>query len=258
MKILFRGTEKSVSILTYQAIYDSGIEWKNVGGVFKSIDRGINTAKWSSDITIRGINTEVSYIREFLRLAAISGETFQLYLNPYETVFGPEFYYNYVYPFTCYVDASEEPYKTGNMNEHIPVEWTFTVYPIGNMFDNHLYPTEIDLPTDLYVQNIDRSNGLAGSFLETETSRKTIGFLHNAYTTDVKYVGSKEVCAKAKAFLTRLRGNVFTLTTYNYWIFQYASRSPSNSVHVISIEDDGPMDKAGIDHSFTVTYGVSQ
>ena len=234
----------------YSVHYDAGIEWINVGGVWRGLDHGVNTAKWSSDVTIRGSFFAVANIRDGILAATSAGSTISLTCAAYEKVFGPEF--DYAHTYVCVVDSSEQPYLTGELNTSVPTEWTFTITAVDYMPSYYLY-TPSSMPSSGYVQQVNRFRGTSSANVLTETSTIIQGFGFESPTAEVTYIGSSSIIAQIKTYLQSRRLGKFTLTTPAYWLF--TAGSYSEQVTTLAIDDGGQEDMAGINHSCTATYG---
>ena len=240
----------SLRVRSYTVDYDSGIEWTNVGGVWHSLDRGSNTAKWSSDITVEADGLSVYDARELILEAALSGQTFSLTMEAHEKVFGPEFHYLTAY--TCFLDASEEPYNTGNLNTSVPTEWTFTAKPISDMTTLVVAVGRSAADVEaLHIQGVERMNGIAHSLIEFESYRSGVGFHHLSKVVELPLIGTNLQVAYAKCFLMQNRGLEFEFNTTGCFIFE--SGVLANDVYCLDVQDDGQEDKAGLHHRIIVT-----
>ena len=240
----------TLRVKSYTVDYDSGIEWTNVGGVWHYLDRGSNTAKWSSDITVEGDDLSIYDARELIIQAALEGQSFKLSMEAHEKVFGPEF--DYVAFYTCFLDASEEPYNTGNLNTSVPTEWTFTAKPLTDMTTRFIGVgrTVEDLEA-LHIQGVDRLHGVSHGLIEFESYRSAVGFHHLSKVVELPMIGTALQIAYAKCFLMQNRGVEFEFNTTGCFIFE--SGVLANNVYCLDVQDDGQEDKAGLHHRIIVT-----
>jgi hypothetical protein len=251
MKITVDSTVFEVGLVSYEPSYESGIKWGEVGGKHKPRDRGPDTAKWSSDITIRGEGLVVANLRAAILAEGAKGGTIEIECNEFEPIFGPEFTYNGI-GFGCLIDASEAPFATGSLNTDVPTEWTFSAFPpftIASLYINNTgtFPNTVSMISAERLDNGDRT------LINTATGRASFGFGFSAPTCEIVYEGLRMDVAQAKAYLQTRRSSPFTLSTDLVWPFEVGVTT--QSVYVLDIEDNGALDKAGIYHSFTVVYG---
>lgn len=239
----------TLRVKSYSVDYDSGIEWTNVGGVWHSLDRGSNTAKWSSDITVEGDDLDVYDARELILEAAQSGESFTLTMEPHEKVFGPEF--DYTNSYVCILDASEEPYRTGNLNTSVPTEWTITAKPLTDMTTRFIAASTEESLEVLHIQGVERLHNVSHSLIEFESYRSAVGFNHLSKVVELPMIGTASQIALAKCFLMQNRGLQFEFNTTGCFIFE--SGTLSNDVYCLDVQDDGQEDKAGLNHRIIVT-----
>lgn len=242
-------TEYVVGVKPYDPVFDSGVEWTTVGGKHKALDRGSLTAKWSSDITVKASGIIVASLRAAMQSLANSGGLVTIECESYERVFGPEFSYGSAY--TCAVDA-KEAFSTGNLNTSVPTEWTFTAYPTDVMTSRYLNNTGT-FPTSISMISAQRLDNGEHNVIESAQSRVGIGYGFNAPTAEIVFEGSALDVAQAKAFLQTRRSNAFTLSSALVWPFVVGDTS--ESVYVMDVEDNGPLDIAGTFHSFIAVFG---
>ena len=250
MIVTIAGSAFTVGVKEYDAIFESGILWNQVGGKHKPLDRGPATAKWMSDITIKASGLYVANLREAMLSQMRDGGSIMLQLETFETVFGPEF--SYANSFECLVDASENPFQTGNMNTSVPTEWTFTAYPTCYMPDRYLsysstFPENVSM---ISAQRLDNSDS---NIIESATSRVGVSYGFNAPTAEIAFEGLLIDVAKAKSFLQVLRSSTTTLTSALVWPFSV--NEVEENVYVLDVSDNGPLDKAGNYYSFTAVFG---
>ena len=240
----------TVGVKSYDAQYDSGIEWRQIGGKHKALDRGIATAKWSSDVTIRALGTVIAALRADLLSAKNDGTAINVYPETHETIFGPEF--SYASGFQCYVDPDEDEFDTGNLNLSIPLEWTITLAPITYMPGRYLF-TPSSFPSTVTMVSASRLDNGQQNLLDSFSSRAYIGYGFSAPTAEIIFEGDKESVAKAKAYLQGLRGSSFSYSAAIVWPFNIGITS--ETVYCLDVEDVGPLDIAGLHHSFVAVFG---
>jgi hypothetical protein len=240
--------EYEVRVQLYTALFDSGIDWTRVGPKYHALDRGTGTKRWSSDVTIRENSLAVIKTRELILSAVLAGGTFEIECEEYEKVFGPEV--DYTLPIECTIDASEDPFITENLNLDVPTEWTFSLRPLLPLY--YLYPLATWPTSGLGVQSVTRLTNAGIAFNELEESRVGVGFGHEIRTAEVVYEGDSETVGKAKTYLHAQRANTFTMTNALVWLFDEGD--VSQAVKVLSVEDDGQLDKAGLLHRFTAVF----
>lgn len=241
--------EIELRINTYKANHDSGIEWVRIGNKWKSLDRGPETAHWSSEVTIKGEGSQVYDVRKAILENSIAGNSFEIQCEIYETIFGPEI--SYSLPFTCLVDDGDPSFSTQNLNTDIPTEWTFNVYPVGDLTQRYMYSGD-SLPSSLHAQGANRQFGGAIALNELEVSRDASGFAHNAYLATVRYIGDRDDVGEAKVYLQKKRGSSFLLN--NSLLSLFTPNVTSEVVFCNDIIDEGPIDSAGNEHSFSVVF----
>lgn len=209
--------------------------------------------KWFSDITISANLFEIPDLRDYLMTSLIEGTTISIECNAHEPIFGPEF--DYSSAIECCINDSEGAYSTANLNNSIPTSWsiplTLKVRP------DFLYSLPASLP-DLRVENVERK--INAKYLKFDYFSATsgndmsdnIGFGYDYNITTIKYSGDFESISKAKIYLTMLRDSSFTLTNSLVWLFDRYTFS--DSVYVLSFSDEGPLDRACLEYSISVTY----
>ena len=240
----------TVGVKSYDAQYDSGIEWRQIGGKHKALDRGATTAKWSSDVTIRAQGTVIADLRADLLSSKNDGTAINVYPDTHETIFGPEF--SYATGFQCYVDPDEDSFETGNLNLSIPVEWTINLAPITYMPGRYLF-TPMEFPSTVTMTKASRLDNGAQNLLDSFSSRAYIGYGFNAPTAEIYFEGDKESIAKAKAYLQGLRASSFSYSAAIVWPFDVGVTT--ETVYCLDVEDVGPLDIAGLYHSFVAVFG---
>lgn len=249
MIISWFGIDRTAKVKSYQAIYDSGIEWKRVGTTYHGLDRGTSTERWSCDVTVQMTGLDVYNLRSTLFAARGVGQSVSVLCEDFERIFGPEF--DYTSAIDCVLGDSDEPFVTDHMNTSVPTEWTFNLRPISDLRDRFLY-SDPEWP-DIAVQNVTRT--MNDQYISTEMEIGRIGVAtpgSELRTAEVLYEGSRDDVANAKIFLYGKRSSSFSMSTTNYWLF--SSSIFTQNVKVLSIEDDGQVDKAGLLHRFTTTY----
>lgn len=249
MNVTINSTVYAIGVSDYEPVFESGIKWSQVGGKHKALDRGATTAKWSADITVKASGTTIALLRQAMSTAAASGLPITLTCSAHETVFGPEFSYSSSY--NCLVDA-KEAFTTGNLNTSIPTEWTFTAYPTDYMPSRYLNNTGT-FPTTVSMIGAQRLDNGDHDVIESAESRLAFGFGFSAPTAEITFEGTRSEVAQAKAYLQTIRSTAFTLSTALVWPFVVGDTS--ESVYVLDIDDNGPLDKASTFHSFTVVFG---
>ena len=250
MIITIGATSYTVGVKGYDAQFDSGIEWRQVGGKHKALDRGAATAKWSSDVTIRASGDIIAAMRADILEYKNLGKKINVFCSPHETVFGPEFSYS-VY-FDCYVDPDEDSFETGNLNLSIPVEWTLNFAPITYMQARYLF-TPTEFPSTVTMTKASRLDNGAQNLLDSFSSRAYIGYGFSAPTAEIYFEGDKESIAKAKTYLQGLRASSFSYSAAIVWPFDVGVTT--ETVYCLDVEDVGPLDIAGLHHSFVAVFG---
>lgn len=240
----------TVGVKNYDAQYDSGIEWRQVGGKHKALDRGITTAKWSSDVTIRAQGTVIAALRADLLSYKRLGKKINVFCEHHETVFGPEFSYSLY--FDCYVDPDEDGFDTGNLNLSIPIEWTITLAPTTYMPGRYLFAPS-SFPSTVTMVSASRLDNGQQNLLDSFSSRAYIGYGFSAPTAEIVFEGDRESVAKAKAYLQGLRGSSFSYSASIVWPFDVGITS--EIIYCLDVEDGGPLDIAGLYHSFVAVFG---
>jgi len=240
----------TVGVKSYDAQYDSGIEWRQIGGKHKALDRGATTAKWSSDVTIRAQGTVIADLRADLLSSKNDGTAINVYTDTHETIFGPEF--SYATGFQCYVDPDEDSFETGNLNLSIPVEWTLNFAPITYMPGRYLF-TPTEFPSTVTMTKASRLDNGAQNLLDSFSSRAYIGYGFSAPTAEIYFEGDKESIAKAKTYLQGLRASSFSYSAAIVWPFNVGMTT--ETVYCLDVEDVGPLDIAGLHHSFVAVFG---
>jgi len=252
-------TAIDVGVKEYDVSYSSGIQWIKAGTIWKSIDRGISTAHYSSNIVIKG--SYVHLARDIILGSARQSLPFQITCDNHETIFGPEF--DYSDPIWVNMTAEENGYETGNLNLDVPTEYSVTISPslvnrsgtsVSALHTRFLYDyAALDI-SKLHVQAVHgRKKGYPLSFYEMEKGFSVVGFLQKFPESRIDYIGTKEDVAKAKIFFTVNRANRFQLV--NALVNPFYSGSFSY-VYCVDMVDGGPEDRAGINHLLTVGYRV--
>lgn len=240
----------TVGVKSYDAQYDSGIEWRQIGGKHKALDRGATTSKWSSDVTIRAQGAIIADLRSDLLSSKNDGTAINVYPDTHETIFGPEF--SYATGFQCYVDPDEDSFETGNLNLSIPVEWTLNFAPITYMPGRYLF-TPTEFPSTVTMTKASRLDNGAQNLLDSFSSRAYIGYGFSAPTAEIYFEGDKESIAKAKTYLQGLRASSFSYSASIVWPFDVDVTT--EIVYCLDVEDVGPLDIAGLHHSFVAVFG---
>lgn len=250
MIITIGANSYTVGVKGYDAQFDSGIEWRQIGGKHKALDRGATTAKWSSDVTVRAPGSIIAAMRADVLSYKALGKKINVFCEQHETVFGPEFSYS-IY-FDCYVDTDEDSFDTDNLNLSIPIEWTITIAPITYMASRYLYqPTSF--PSNITMVKASRLDNGSQNLLDSFSSRAYIGYGFSAPTAEIYFEGDKETVAKAKTYLQGLRSSSFEYSASIVWPFDVGVTS--ETVYCLDVEDGGPLDIAGLHHSFVAVFG---
>ena len=250
MIIAIGSTSYTVGVKSYDAKFDSGMEWRQIGGKHKALDRGVTTAKWNSDVTIRASGQIIADLRSDLLSSKNAGSAISVYPESHETIFGPEF--SYASGFQCFVDPDEDSFETGNLNLSIPIEWTINLAPTTYMPDRYLFqPTSF--PSTVTMIKADRLDNGKQNLLDSFSSRAYIGYGFSAPTAEIYFEGDRDSVAKAKAYLQGLRGSSFSYSAAIVWPFDVGVTS--ETVYCLDVEDGGPLDMAGLYHSFVAVFG---
>ena len=239
-----------VDVKDYSVTFSSGIKWRNIGGVWAPLDRGNGTAKYSTDITIQGQYNSIINIRKAMLYDAEQGLAFQIQCQPFERVFGPEFWYTL--PYNCVLDVSETPYTTDELGTATYTTWKFTLHALDFMPTYYIYQPS-SMPVGAWIQSMDRSKSGAFITASLESAVYAAGFGHESPTTVVHYAAPAATAAKYKAYLQAMRSAPLTFNFTPQWLFDPAATL--NTVYIMDVQDEGPEDVAGINHRFSVTYG---
>lgn len=250
MIITIGANSYTVGVKGYDAQFDSGIEWRQIGEKHKALDRGATTAKWSSDVTIRAQGAIIADLRADILDVKNEGSAISVYLESHETIFGPEF--SYASGFQCYVDPDEDGFDTDNLNLSVPIEWTITLAPTTYMPGRYLYQPTL-FPSAITTVKASRLDNGKQNLLDSFSSRAYIGYGFSAPTAEIYFEGDKETVAKAKTYLQGLRSSSFEYSASIVWPFDVGVTS--ETVYCLDVEDGGPLDIAGLHHSFVAVFG---
>lgn len=246
-------TEYEIGIREFNPDFDSGVEWIQVGTKWKPIDEGAETARWSTDITVAEFGEAVGELRGAILDAMKSGLSIFVECENHEPIFGPEFSYNT--SISCSIDASEEPFSTGNLNENDLVEWTFTIHPLVDMTTLYVANTGTMPATGLRMLSAVRLDNAGAAFNDSEVGSHSelAGLGFHAPTAEIRYEGLRATVAQALAYLQQRRGSAMSYSAAIVWPFEQSVLSAS--VYVQDVELDGYTDKACTMFGFTVVYG---
>jgi len=243
-------TTHNVSVRNIQPYFESGMNWVEVGGRWKTNYRGELTKKWTSDVTIAGVGVEIGNARAALKLAEKNGEQIKINFAEYESIFGINIPCNSA--INCVIIASDNSFDTANLNENAMVEWTFTLLAVDNLYDSTI---SVSFPR-LRIQSVSRLDGTASASFDAETYGTLSGFGFSAPTAEVVYEGDKEDIKKALDYLCKGYETLLFRSYYNVWLFDRSELlSYGTYFKVLKFEYNGQVDKAGIIYSITILFG---
>jgi hypothetical protein len=250
LKLAGTSTEIDVSLKSFRARYESGIEWKPIGNVWHAIDNGLDSSRWSSVVSFWATPTETYALQQLLNLATARGQSFELLCETYEPVFGVEINHSTMIP-VCVTSLGEV--ATGTF-VGAPIEWTVELKPLICLRTRYVYSTATLPSSGLYIQTITRDEAPQHAVVELELSRDNFGFGHRQRSASVGFTAPRDVVARAKAFFMQKRTQDFDfVTTLPNWLFD--KTVATSRVYALSVEDDGVEDMACLDASFTVVFG---
>lgn len=239
----------SVTVKEFEQDYKSGIEWEQVGDVWKSLDNGADTQKWTSDVTIAKYGETVAQIRSAMKYALRTGAHISIDCESHEQIFGPEI--DYESAIECVVIATDEPLFTGNLNENNMVEWTFSIMPAIDLSERYLNDTGM-IPAGIRMLSCSRLDNDGAITFDAEELGDSIGLGFYAPTAEIQYEGKLDDVAAAICYLQKLRGSSMSYSASIVWPFTQGVKA--ETVRVISVESDYALNKAGTMWAFTVLY----
>ena len=244
-------TANEVALQSFRARYYSGIEWTCVGGKWHAYDKGTACSKRSSVVTLSlrdSVNTGVVLtVLDALK----NGSLLNVFCELHEPIFGPEVVIVNTTAFLCVVkDMDSTGYVTGNLNHKLPTELTVELCPLTTS----VYYSNPAYPTGVYIQQVARYRGLKYIPHDMEQTYASTGMGFDESTAEVRFTAARDKVARAKIFFQKKRAESFEFLTQNdCYLFDIGQTSAS--VVCLSVEDDGPEDRACINSSFTVVFG---
>jgi len=182
----------TADLLSYEPTYESGIEWRSVGGIWKALDRGSIISRWSSIIVMRGTADNIANIRASIFSWKKSGDATFFTFQNHEPVFGPEL--SYSSEFTCLCEEADEPYVVDVGENEFISTWTVAIYPIGDLTSR--YVSNPSIPSEgMFIQAVTRLGNIEYKLHEMESSRKGSGFEFDTPTVEVSYISTRNICA---------------------------------------------------------------
>lgn len=244
-------TAKEVPLRSFRARYSSGIDWTCVGGKWHAYDKGVACSKRSSVVTLslRDQATASNILALFDSIK--HGWPLNVFCEDWEPIFGPEVAQSKTSAFLCVIkDMDNTAYTTGPLNHKAPTELTIEICPVST---SAIY-TLPSYPTGVYVQEVGHVRGLKYTPHDMEETYALTGMGFDEATAEVRFTAARDKAARAKTYFQEKRSNPFTFSTQNdCYLFDIGQNSAS--VVCLSVEDDGPEDRACINSSFTVVFG---
>lgn len=242
-----------VDLTSYLCSYESGVKWRNVGGVWHGLDYGINTAKLKTTVTISSAYANLVALREKLIEYARNGLSFSLAYEVYEPIYGAFTWATGETDLT-YVDASamEQIRNTGDPNPTLTID----LFMGATAFSNEVAFEYNEMPH--IIKSIRRSGNPKGQSNQNEVNLTPVGFHHSENIAEVTYTERRVATFPPYLYgfnyLASVRANSFTRNvTENNWLF--TPNAMAENVYVLDIQDDGFIDRAGKWAQYVVTYG---
>ena len=244
-------TATEVPLQSFRARYSSGIEWTCVGGKWHGYDKGTACSKRSSVVTLSLRNQTMANSILAILDALKNGLLLNVFCEEWEPIFGPEVANVSTTPFLCVIkDMDSVGYTTGQLNHKVPTELTIEICPLST----YNYYTLPSYPTGVYVQEINHIRGLKYISHDMEQAYGLVGMGFDEATVEVRFTATRDKVARAKTYFQEKRTNSFTFSTQND-CYLFTIGETSANVICLSVEDDGPEDRACINSSFTVVFG---
>ena len=240
-----------VPLQSFRARYASGIDWTCVGGKWHAYDKGVACSKRSSTVTLSLRDQDMASNILTVLDALKNGSLLNVFCEDWEPIFGPEIAHVNTSPFLCLVkDMDSTGYTTGPLNHKIPTELTIEICPLTT-YSLHTLPS---YPTDVHIQNINHVRGLKYIPHDMEETYALTGMNFDESTAEVHFTATRDKVARAKTYFQEKRTNSFTFSTQND-CYLFTIGQTNENVVCLSVEDDGPEDRACINSSFTVVFG---
>lgn len=244
------GSTFTVDVDEYKPHFESGIQWKCVGGIWCALDYGVATDHYSSTVTVSGSYEEIHQLRDAVIAYVMQGGTAIITCSDAEKIFGHEFLYSST--FTAYIASSEEPFTSTAPDGNALASWTFTLYALTDMMARlKYYP--VNFPSTLHSTGVERRAQPHAVDTVMYSGFKQTGFHVKEPTCTVKYRGTSQQIGEAKSWLVNKRTTKFNLSSPS-GMFYFAHGVLSQDVYFFDLTDSGNVDQGSLEGELSVTY----
>lgn len=242
MILQFGIIEFTVGLLSVSSSYDSGVEWKERGGVYKAIDRGADSSHHTSSILISANVAYLSEIRRLIESYQRTGQKMSIMPEPGETLFGPHVAVSVFYTGVAECGAEE----TNVEDETFYLGKLSITFILDGSVQDHYTEDGYILPATLAVKSLERSGNPAGAVNLLESGVDIQGLGHEAPTVEVELEGSAFDVAYGLVFLEKRRALSFAWPLANSaksYLFS-PGEAANQACYVLEVEYLGRVDRA--------------
>lgn len=249
----------TVSVKEFKVSITDNVMRKQIGDYMKVVKLG--DPLWQCTAIIKDQRTTIETLKEILDIAKKNGYRFNVTMQSYEPLFGPEFVYSgglNLMDFQIF-SKEDEAYNTGNIPDGVKTEYSFTFGPTLTPYSNLAYnPTSF--PETVFVQSVSRVKNTKAAI-----SRRFHGQSENGFGVDnpvaiVTWQGTKEEIAKAKCYLLKscLYSSGAIHVGQKSWFFLWAETNSDVSVYLLALDDHGPISIGSDEFSFSATIALAR
>ena len=241
----------TVDVLSCSPTFIQNIDWSDVSGSWRAVDRGPNTAGRETNVLLSASIYTIESLFKAAQSAKIAGAFVSVTPSAGEDIFGPHISTGTAFQAVLDCDsesitAGSETFFTGRMEAQIT--------PLSSLSSLYSSPGQY-IPVGCYVVSVERLSGAAGGSIRLEQGVEAYGFGHSAQIAEVALEGSRADIARAMVYLESKRSEslAWFKSTAKTWLFSPGVLTPN--VFVLDVQYLERLDVAGYWHSCKVTLG---